>query len=254
MRILVLFFPWVNDVNDASPDVPFINNLWQPAMKDWTEALFSHARTVGFPTEEVRHLVMNFVFTHCLPRETRLVNGLEENSDNEDIVDELIDLNLEGDELLEATRTHVRGSGHADLGREDAFIAADHDVPGEQEPAAQTRLYDMTMQMFRLSSAIWLAEDQVDNEAAHQRCQEMQENSASRPVDHDLALCAAKASADSAKSEGSAGLIGEIGARVDAGKAKNNQSGCDTFLFGSHTLVFTISLLSRLDEGTNKHR
>ena len=31
---------------------------------------------------------MNFVFTYCLPRQMRLVDGLAENSDNEDIEDE----------------------------------------------------------------------------------------------------------------------------------------------------------------------
>lgn len=56
MRILILFFPWVNDISDASPQVPFIKDLWQPRMQDWTEALLGHARDVGFPTEEVKGL------------------------------------------------------------------------------------------------------------------------------------------------------------------------------------------------------
>ena len=112
MRILILYFPWVNDVKDASPDVPFINHFWQPGThQDWSQALLDHASKHCFPTAAAKRYVMNFVFTYCLPRQVRLVDGLEENSDNEDIVDELADFHLDENDLLEATRTHVRGSG-----------------------------------------------------------------------------------------------------------------------------------------------
>jgi len=47
MRLLVLFFPWVNDVCDASDHVPFIGRLWNPGMKDWREAL--RTRVFRFP-------------------------------------------------------------------------------------------------------------------------------------------------------------------------------------------------------------
>ena len=217
MRILILYFPWVNDVRDASSKVPFINNIWQPGMQDWTEALLGHVRNVEFLTQEVKCLVMNFLFAHCLPRQTRLVNGLEENSDNEDLVDDLVDLQLEGDDLLEATLTHVRGNGNGDPGREDP-LAADG-TQHDKEPEATTKLYDMTMQMFELSGKIWLTEGKgTGNEAARQRHAEMQASAVRHGVDHDLALAAAKASDKAARAqEESTGLIGPAGAAVEAG-------------------------------------
>ena len=82
MRILVAFFPWVNHAEDATPQAPFINDLWQPGMQTWRDALLSHASCVGFPTVEVKRMVMSYGFTYCLPREMRLKDGLQENSDN----------------------------------------------------------------------------------------------------------------------------------------------------------------------------
>ena len=68
---------------------------------------------MGFPTREAKTLTLNFIFTYCLPRQLALTDGLEENSDNEGLVDDLEDLDLDEDELLEATATFVRGSGAA---------------------------------------------------------------------------------------------------------------------------------------------
>ena len=99
MRILVLYFPWVNDPAEASATVPFITDMWSAGMQDWKEALLTHARSIGFLTEEVKRMVMSFVFTYCLPRQMHSINGLEENSDNEDMTDELADIALEEDDL-----------------------------------------------------------------------------------------------------------------------------------------------------------
>lgn len=221
MRILVLYFPWVNDAADASPQVPFINGFWQSDMQDWTEALMSHACRVGFPTEEVKRLVMNFVFTYCLPRQMRLVDGLAENSDNEDIEDELVDFHLDGDDLLAATRTHVRGSGLKAV--EEENVAESQEEAGSQaeqaqEPAAPTLLYDMTMHMFELSNAIWREDDRGDNLAAQQRHEEMLRSAAASDINRDAALRAAKKSSDSKKKAlKGTGLIGALDPELEAG-------------------------------------
>lgn len=224
MRILVLFFPWVNDVADASPEVPFINDLLTPGMKDWTEVLLSHASRVGFPTLEVKHLVMNFVFTYCLPRETRF-NDLEDNSDNESMADDLIlDYHLDDNDLLEATRTHVRGSGAVkDAALEDSLAhAANREAADNTAP---TKLYDMTMQMFELTGAIWSRPDDVGNQAAKERYQDTMQQAASCELNHDLARQAAKASRDSAKEDENIGLIAEAGAKMEAGKVARAWAG-----------------------------
>jgi hypothetical protein len=221
MRILILYFPWVNDASDASPEVPFINNLWQPGVQDWKAALLSHARQVGCPSEEVRCLVLNFVFTHCLPRETRLVNGLEENSDNEDMTDELTDFKLEGDDLLAAIQTHVRGSGLKDPEAEEAIEAQAEGNEAENAPeqaGEPTKLYDMTMRMFGLSRAIWQQGDGFRNEAAQQRHSAMLCNAAACNIDPAAALAAAKRSAKQAKKDArSTGLIGALEPELEAG-------------------------------------
>ena len=144
MRILVLFFPWVNDPQEASLQVPFVGDFWRPDMTDWCQALWVHAGHAGFPTKEAKTLVLNFVFAYCLPRELQVVEGLAENSDNAGPVDELEDLELDEDELLEATATHVRGSGGQE--EEDEMETPkdeDRDVLG----AASTKLHDLTTHM-----------------------------------------------------------------------------------------------------------
>ena len=52
MRILVLFFPWVNDARDASANVPFVEKLWVDGARSWREALCMHVQRHGFPTED----------------------------------------------------------------------------------------------------------------------------------------------------------------------------------------------------------
>ena len=219
MRILILFFPWVSDGCDASADVPFVGHFWQPGTQDWTEALLSHATRAGFPTLEVKSLVLNFVFTHCLPRQARLVDGLEENSDNEDLADDLVDFGLSENELLEATLTHVRGSGLRDPAAEDPSTESEQEEDEEEQgPAAPTRLYDMTMEMFGLSGKIWQGEHDLGNDAARQRYEETKAQAAAHALDHDVALQAAKKSNKAANIEGGAGLLGEHEGEVEAGK------------------------------------
>jgi len=221
MRILILFFPWVNDVKDASPGVPFINHFWQSGTQDWSQALLDHASKHRFPTAAAKRYVMNFVFTYCLPREVRLVDGLEENSDNEDIVDELTDFQLDENDLLEATRTHVRGNGIGQpVAAEDTFEAPEFsgdENPDEQEAANPTRLYDMTMEMFRLSGAIWQQQEEVHNEDARQRHEQVAQSAASWIPDHEVALRSAKDSDNSAKKDGTGtGILGEKVAAAEA--------------------------------------
>ena len=208
-RLLVLFFPWVNSVEDASPNVPFINDLVGPRA-DYVDVLLRHAERVGFPTETVKHQVLSFVFTYCLPRQLRSTGNLEENSDNEGMEDELVDFHLEGDDLLAATRTHVRGSGLKPAEDEDS---SDSQADEAQQPAAAatTRLYDMTMHMFGLSSAIWQGPDRGANEAAARRHQEMLRSAGAADMDRELALQAAQDSRNSEqKTKTSAGLVTQV--------------------------------------------
>ena len=208
-RILVLFFPWVNNVEDASPTVPFINDLVGPKT-DYTEVLFKHAKRVGFPTEMAKHQVLSFVFAYCLPRQLRSTGNLEENSDNEGMEDELVDFHLEGDDLLAATRPHVRGSGLKPAEDEDS---SDSQADDAQQPAAAatTRLYDMTIHMFGLSSAIWQGPHSGTNEAATLRHQEMLRSAGAADMDRELVLQAAKDSRNSdKKTKTSAGLVTRV--------------------------------------------
>lgn len=225
MRILVLYFPWVNDPADGSSQVPFINDMWQPGVSDWKQALLSHAANVGFLTEEVKRLVMSFVFTYCLPRQTRLVDGLEENSDNEDVEDDLVDFTLGGDDLLQATLTHVRGSGRREQATE-INSCSDVDVDGGEgalaEQADPTRLYDMTMELFGLSDAIWQREGKTSDPEANRRYEQLlKQVAAGDPFDHDTAKAAARASSkagENASQTGKSGLIGRVDAEVEAGR------------------------------------
>ena len=52
MRVLALFFPWVNDTRDASADVPFVGDLWTAGARSWREALCARVQRHGFPTED----------------------------------------------------------------------------------------------------------------------------------------------------------------------------------------------------------
>ena len=108
MKLLVLFFPWVNDVNDASPKVPFIGHLWPDTVTSWRQALRRRVFRDFFPTDEVKRLVLSFCFVYCLPRSLQLADGLAANSDNEHIED--LPVALCEDDLETATLTHVRGA------------------------------------------------------------------------------------------------------------------------------------------------
>ena len=219
-RLLVLFFPWVNNIEDASPNVPFINELVGPKA-DYTEVLLRHAERVGFPTETAKHQVLNFVFAFCLPRQLRPTDGLEENSGNEDMEDELLDFHLEGDDLLAATRTHVRGNGLKPVEDEDSCDSPAEEVQ-EAAPAPTTRPYDMTMHMFGLSSAIWQGPRSGTDEAAYQRHEEMLRSAGAADIDRVLALQAAKASRNSEKkAKKSAGLVANVlEPELEAGRRK----------------------------------
>ena len=112
MKLLLLFFPWVNDIKDASAAVPYIGNFWSQHTTTWRQALRARTFRNGFPTDEVKRFVLNFCIVYFLPRELQLQDELHPNSDNEDIVDDL-DLALDDEDLNLATLTHVRGAGKA---------------------------------------------------------------------------------------------------------------------------------------------
>ena len=207
MRILALFFPWVNDPQEASPQVPFVGDLWQPNMTDWCQALQAHASRVGFPTQEVKTLVLNFVFTYCLPRELRLT---AENSDNEELVDELEDLELDEDELLEATVTHVRGSGVNEDEEEAEKREGEGDLSQDLLAAPSTKLHDLTVHMLGLAASIWSGAGGGGNPEAQERHRLMQK-AAGSILDHERALRAGRAGLKKTERQ-SAGLVGD---RVD---------------------------------------
>ena len=100
MRILLLFVPWVNDVADASARVPFIGHLRRPHMESWRRALSYYFMTQGFPTQEVKNLVVRFCDVCCLPRHLQNDVDLAENSDNENMEDE--DVVLDEEDMLAA--------------------------------------------------------------------------------------------------------------------------------------------------------
>ena len=206
MRILIVFFPWVNHAEDATPQVPFINDFWQPGTQSWREALLRHAFRTGFPTVEVKNMVMSYGFTYCLAREMRLKDGLQENSDNEGLTDELVDLALDENDLLEATLTHVRGKAGQNQDEDESQDAEDG-----QEFCKTTQLYDMTMAMFGLSEAIWHKQTGANDDAAKARHAEF-EGSGDKISDHNLAKQAARQSQAKANANKGTqtGLIGDV--------------------------------------------
>ena len=214
MRILVLFFPWVNDVADATPQVPFINDLCPSSSTDWKDVLIAHASRVGFATKEVKRYAMNFIFTYCLPRQARLVDGLQENSDNEDLVDGVVDMALEEEDLLEATLTHVRGSGRAAEEADCTQSDADEEVGG------RTKLFNLTMAMFGLSGAIWHEGKAGDISEAQERVATLRGDVGAEGIDHDLAMQSAKASATAGEKGEAARKTGLLGAAVPAIEAQ----------------------------------
>ena len=225
MRILVLFFPFVLHKDDASPKVPFINDLWQqPGVSSWEDALLAHADSVGFPTQEARRLTLNFCFAYCLPREMHLKDGLVENSDNEDLEDELVDLALDEDELLEATMTRVKGNRR---GKEQEALGPNYQEPDatEDEEAAAgepTYLYEKTMEMIGLSDKIWHRQAGYSNSAARARYEELKQ-AAGNVTSHDGALQAARNSQKKGEAkDNQTGLLGVAGMPgTEAGEGPN---------------------------------
>ena len=65
LRLLVLFFPWVNDPKAASPAVPFIGDLRPPRASSWRQALRLRLFS-GFPTEEVKRYAIQFCQASCI--------------------------------------------------------------------------------------------------------------------------------------------------------------------------------------------
>ena len=213
MRILVLFFPWVNEVADATQEVPFINDLCPSSSTDWKDVLIAHASKVGFATEEVKRYTMNFIFTYCLPRQIRLTDGLHENSDNEDLKDEVVDMALDEEDLLEATLTHVRGSGRAAEKADCTQSDADEEADG------RTKLFDMTMAIFGLSGAIWQEGQAGDTSEAQERLARLRADVGAAGIDHDLAVQSAKASAkagDKGEASRKTGLLGATVPEIEA--------------------------------------
>ena len=195
MKVLLLFFPWVNDLRDASPAVPFIANLWTKKTTDWRFALRDRAFRYGFPTEEVKRFVLNFCVVHFLPRGLQQHESLHPQSDDENVVDD-VDLDLNEDDLNLAALTHVRGAGKARADGDASNAEEEEDAADPNAPAHQKRstLFDLTMGMFQISSSAWLAPErlvQPDAEAQEKHQHMLQ---AGQVRDHALARKAAAAS------------------------------------------------------------
>ena len=212
MKILVLFFPWVNTVNDATPAVPYIGNFWQPNFNCWRDALRARVFRFGFPTEEVKRYALDFCFVYCLPRSLQLQDGLEANSDNEGLVDD-VQVTLDQDDLLTATATYVKGTGTS------SATTKNPEAPAEEEQEGKTNLYNLTMDMFRRSDAIWGPSRQDaggKDPALEQIAADMQAGGGVR--DHTLARQAAAASRrkEKAKASTQGSLIASAGPSLAA--------------------------------------
>lgn len=205
MKLLLLFFPWVNDVKEASTAVPFIGHFWEKGMRSWREALRGRTFTYGFPTEEVKRFVLNFCTVHFLTRDLQLQDGLHPNSDDEGMVDDL-DITLDEEDLAVATLTHVRGAGKAHASQDDdpseeevPEAAAEVRAEAKQQQDKRPTLFDLTMDMIRLSSSIYLAPERLQQPDAEAQAQHQQMLQAGQVRDHALAR---KSAAASKKNEG----------------------------------------------------
>ena len=192
MKLLLLFFPWVNDIKDASAAVPFIGHFWTKETKTWRQALRKRTFTYGFPTDEVKGFVLNFCMVHFLTRDLHLQDGLYPNSEDEDMVDDM-DLVLDEEDLDLATLTHVRGAGKAQGSQEDEPIDEEENGAAEQE-RRQSSLYDLTKGMFHISSSIFLAPDRLQQRDAEAEANHQRMLQAGQVQDHALARKAAAAS------------------------------------------------------------
>ena len=216
MKLLVLFFPWVNTREEASVLVPYIGSLRLPHMQDWREALRARVFRFGFPTEEVKRHVLSFCFVYCLPRHLGLQGGLAENSDNEGLEDTQVALTEE--DLLQATATRVRGGGKADDGMDNN---GGDSMRGDAQQEGGSKLYALTMDMFQRSEAIWLAPQRLANpdpetKEAYELMQE-----APQVEDHALAARAARAAAKADQPKRAA-RVRSRGGLVEPPAASNN--------------------------------
>ena len=152
---MLLFFPWTNDVTQATDTVPYIGQLRQPDVQSWRHALRARLVLHGFPTQEVKRWAQNFCFVYCQAREHSLVHGLMEHTDNE----------LEDDEPLvmtEAERIAVR-STHIRSGRgqgQEADMTEEGDsakpqLPDDEAEEQGQSQHERTQQMFRISRDVW---------------------------------------------------------------------------------------------------
>jgi hypothetical protein len=215
MKLLLLFFPWVNDVRDATAAVPFIGHFWVEGGKSWREALRKRTFAYGFPTDEVKRFVLNFCIVHFLARDLQLQDGLYPNSDDEDVADDL-DLALNEDDLVLATLPHVRGGGKAHGSQEDEPIVEEEEEENG-EAGVQNKcstLFELTMQMFQLSSSIWLAPDRAQQADANAQARRQNMLQAGQVRDHAVARKAAAA----AKKEEDAHEDRVVGLLAQAGK------------------------------------
>lgn len=201
LKVLLLFFPWVNAPEDASPTAPLLTDLRPPSMPDWRHALRARIYRFGFPTEEVKRFAVNFCFVYYLPRELQCMDGRVDNSDNEGFTDDA-PLALTDEDLTRAMLTHVRGRRAEE---DDATAAAD-----------TTRLYALTKEMFHLSEAIWLEPQRegggLPDPAAAAHLANIQQ--AGQVTDHKAAKEAARASRNKAakhtrRRKRAEGLMGE---------------------------------------------
>ena len=197
-RLLVLFFPWVNDVKDATAHAPFTGDFWGRGVQDCRQALLRYVFQFGFPTEEVKRLVLNFCFVYFSPRALELQEGLEPNSDNENLEDILQPLDEQ--DLLEASLTRVKGKGKS---------SGDGGASSEDEGEAPALRRDLALDMFRLSADIFLpARRGGKKDPALRSIREQMEGAAGAVVDHERARKAAAASARRSQ----AAAVGGLGA------------------------------------------
>ncbi|CAE7457464.1 pfh1 [Symbiodinium natans] len=144
-KLLLLFWPWTSNVEDATDEVPYIGDLRPRHMSSWREALSARIARHGFPTEEVRRYATNYAFVYCRPRQYQLEDDLANNSDNDFAEDQL--QRLDPEDLKKAIATRIKGSNEAEAGDDEQ-----ENRQRDEETSTQRRL---TAQMFDLSKDVW---------------------------------------------------------------------------------------------------
>ncbi|WP_422020791.1 AAA family ATPase, partial [Pyruvatibacter mobilis] len=146
----------------------------------------------------MKRLVLNFCFVYFSPRALELQEGLEPNSDNENLEDVLQPLDEQ--DLLEASLTRVKGKGKS---------RGNCEASSGEEGEAPALRHDLAQDMFRLSAGIFLPEDRGGKkDPALRRVRERMEGAAGAVVDHERARKAAAASARRSQ----AAAVGGLGA------------------------------------------